>query len=98
PIDDLPLPRGAIADMLKGKYFNGEVEVKMGMVAGRPALYLESLSVNGSPVPEMFMSGLRSQNLLEEALKNPEARAAFDKIEEIRVEGGRLVVVPKASP
>ncbi len=98
PIDELPLPEGAIADMLKGKYFNGEIGVRMGMVSGQPALYLDSLSVNGTPVPEMFMSGLRSQNLLEEALKNPEASASFDRIEDIRVEGGRLVVIPKTSP
>lgn len=98
PIDDLPLPEGALADMLKGKYFNGEVGVKMGMASGQPALYLDSLSVNGTPVPEMFMSGLRSQNLLEEALKNPDASASFDRIEDIRVEGGRLIIIPKASP
>lgn len=98
PLDDLPLPKGGIADMLKGKYFNGELGVRIGMESGQPALYLDNLAVNGAPVPEMFMSGLRSQNLLEEALKNPEGRAIFDRIEDIRVEGGRLTIIPKTSP
>ncbi len=98
PLDDLPLPAGPLGDKLKGKFLNGEAGVKVGMAAGRPTLYLESLSVNGATVPEMFMSGMKSQNLLEEAIKKPEFKAAFDKIEDIRVEGGRLIVVPKASP
>lgn len=95
--DDFPLPEGFLADTLKGKYFNGEVSLKLGMAAGRPALYMEGLSVNGAAVPEAFMSGMRAQNLLEDAAKNPEATAFFDRVEDLRVEGGKLIIVPKAT-
>lgn len=98
PMDDLPLPEGWLADRLQGKYFNGELGLKLGMVAGRPALYLESLEVNGQVVPEMFMSGMRAQNLLEEAAKKPEFLATFERIEDIRMQDGRLIVVPKRQP
>jgi len=93
-----PLPEGFIADTLKGKFFNGEIGLKLGMAAGRPALYMENLSVNGNAVPEAFMSGLRAQNLLEDAANKPETAAFFDRIEDMRIEGGRLFIVPKAQP
>jgi len=94
--DEFPLPEGFVGDALKGKYFNGEVSVKLGMAAGRPALYVDGLSVNGAAVPEAFLSGLRAQKLLEDASKNPEATAFFERIEDLRVEDGTLTIVPKA--
>ncbi len=96
--DQLPLPQGYWADKLKGKHLNGEADVKLGMTAGQPSLYLEGLSLNGMAIPEVFLSELRTQNLLEELAKNPNATAAFDQLEDIRVEGGRLIIVPKAAP
>lgn len=94
--DELPVPEGFLANALKGKFFNGEISLKLGMAAGRPALYMEGLSVNGSAVPDAFLSSIKSQNLLEEAAKNPEATAYFDRIEDMRVEDGKLIIVPKA--
>jgi hypothetical protein len=96
--NDLNLPEGIATDLLKDKYFNGDVSLKLGMAAGRPSLYLENLSVNGTTIPEMFMSEVRSQNLLEEAMKNPDAMKLFEGIEEIRIENGELLIVPKAAP
>jgi len=96
---DLPLPEGGFFDKnLDGKFFNGEVALKLGMAAGRPGLHMENLSVNGVAIPEAFMTGLRAHNLLEEAAKNPEATAFLDRIEDMRIEGGQLIVVPKPAP
>jgi len=96
--NDLNLPEGYVADLLKDKYLNGDVTLKLGMAVGRPFLYLENLSVNGTAVPEMFMAEMRRQNLLEEAMKNPDAAKLFDRIEDLRIENGELIVVPKAAP
>lgn len=94
--DELPVPEGFVADALKGKFFNGEISLKLGMAAGQPVLYMEGLSVNGNAVPDAFMTGMKSQNLLKDAAKNPEATAFFDRIEDLRVEDGKLIIVPKA--
>jgi hypothetical protein len=94
--DELPVPEGFVADALKGKFFNGEISLKLGMAAGQPTLYMEGLSVNGNAVPDAFMTGLKSQNLLKDAAKNPEATAFFERIEDLRVEDGKLIIVPKA--
>jgi hypothetical protein len=95
--DELPIPEGFVADALKGKFFNGEVSLKLGMAAGQPALYLEGLAVNGNSVPDAFLSGMKSQNLLQDAAKNPEATAFFERIEDLRIEDGKLIIVPKAN-
>lgn len=95
---EIPLPEGFVADALEGKYFNGEVALSLGMMAGRPALYLEQLSVNGNPVPEVFMSQMRTTNILEEVAENPDAAELFNRIEDLKIEGGRLLIVPKAAP
>jgi hypothetical protein len=95
--DELPIPEGFFADALKGKFFNGEISLKLGMAAGRPALYMEGLSVNGNAVPDAFMTGMKTQNLLEDASKNPEATAFFDRIEDLRIEDGKLFIIPKAT-
>jgi hypothetical protein len=54
--------------------------------------------VNGTAIPEMFMSEMRNQNLLEEAMKNPDAAKLFEGIDEIRIENGELLIVPKPAP
>lgn len=96
--DTLPIPEGFFKKALGGKFFNGEVGLSIGMVAGRPAIYVEDLSVNGAPVPAPFMEGFRSQNLLEEMKKNnPSSTTFFDKLEDMRIENGELILVPKGA-
>lgn|GEM_PF-1037839 len=96
--DEIPIPGGFFAKAFQGKFFNGEVSVKGGMEAGFPVLYLEALTVNGKEIPEAFLAGAKSQNLLEEAAKSPEALAFFERIEDLRIEDGQLIIVPKAVP
>ncbi len=96
--DELPLPEGYLKEKLAGRHFAGLAGVKIGMVAGRPALYVESLSINGAAIPDLFLADLKTKNLFEEAMNNPEAKAFLEKVEDIRVEGGRLVIQPKSAP
>lgn len=97
-LEDLGIPVPFIADAVEGKYFNGVATFSPGMLAGRPALYIEDLEVNGMAMPEQFMSEFRKTNLLEEALKNSEFAAAIEKIEDIRIEDGALTIIPKSNP
>lgn len=94
--DSLPLPEGFFKNNLGGKYFNGEVGISLGMVAGRPAIYIEDLAVNGAQLPAPLLEGFRSQNFLDEMRKNdPSATTFFDKLEDMRIENGQLILVPK---
>ena len=97
-LDELEIPVKFIADAVKGKYFNGEATFALGMAVGRPVLYIEGLEVNGAVIPEEFMKELRKENLLEKAVKDPDSAAFFERIEDLKIENGELIVVPKAAP
>ncbi|MBP9222388.1 MAG: hypothetical protein KBF76_00870 [Verrucomicrobiales bacterium] len=94
-LDDFQIPVKFIADAVKGKYFNGDVTLSLGMAAGRPSLYIEELEVNGNAIPKEFLSELGGKNLLEEFQKDEKISAIFDKIEDIRIEDGELKIIPK---
>jgi hypothetical protein len=96
-LDDFDIPVKFIADAVKGKYFNGYVTLSLGMAAGRPSLYIEELEVNGNMIPQEFMSELGRKNLLEDIQKDEEISSFFEKIEDIRIEGGELRITPKTS-
>lgn len=97
-LDDLEIPVKFLADAAKGRYFNGEASFTLGMAVGRPVLYIEGLAVNGNQIPDEFLQELRKKNLFEEAGDNPEVKAALEKIEDMRIENGQLIIVPKATP
>jgi len=97
-LDELEIPVKFIADAVKGKYLNGEATLALGMAVGRPALYIEGLEVNGAVIPEEFMTEFRKKNLFEDALKDPKAAAFFERIEDLKIENGELIIVPKPAP
>ncbi len=97
-LDDLEIPVKFLADAAKGRYFNGEASFTLGMAVGRPVLYLEGLAVNGNKIPDEFLQELRKKNLFEDAGNNPEMKTALEKIEDIRVENGQIIIVTKVAP
>jgi len=96
-LDDLPIPEGPIKTAMAGRFVNGEGTFSLGMAAGRPALYLEDFVFNGMALPSEILAGIRSQNLLEEGTKDPEMTKALDKISDVRIEGDKLIIVPKVA-
>lgn len=96
-LDDMNIPVPFIAEAIEGKYFNGEVTLSLDTVAGRPAMFIEGLSVDGVALPSQFMSGLSSENLLKDAQTNPNMKALFDRIEELKIEDGQLKITPRAA-
>jgi len=97
-LDDIEIPVPFLAEAVKGRYFNGVATFSLGMAAGRPALYIEGLEVNGAEIPSQFMTEFSKQNLFEDAGKDPEIAAMVERIEDIRIENGELTIVPKAAP
>ncbi len=93
-IDDLNIPESFLSDAIAGKFFNGEVTLRAQMQGGQPALFIDGISIGGSPVPAQFMSELSKENILKEAASEPELKPYLDKIGELKVEGGRLIIAP----
>ena len=89
-----PITRG-LGEAMEGRYLNGSGSVSLSFVRGRLFVFLESLEVGGDPVPGEIMDALGQENLAEEALENPDLREVLSKIETIKVEDSRVLVIPE---
>lgn len=90
----LPLDSFGIA-RLKGRYFNGAAEVKASLENGVLFVTLDALEVNGKPVPEQIMAGIRSQNLAKDVYKDARSVEVLKKLDSIQVQDGRVLIKPR---
>jgi hypothetical protein len=81
--------------MLRGRYFNGSGEFAVSLHDGRLLVNVKSLSVKGRPLPENFMQPLREQNFADGWTNDVNFTTAIAKLEEIKIENGKLIVIPK---
>ena len=85
--------------MLHGRYLNGGGDFKVSLQNGKLFVGIQSLTVKGKPIPEKYMQNVRGQNFaqsyMEEQTNNPDLDDAFNKIDEIKIENGKLYVIPK---
>jgi hypothetical protein len=81
--------------MLRGRYFNGSGDFIVDLHDGKLLLTVKSLSVKGRPLPDSYMQSIRAQNFADGWTNDVEFTEGVAKLEEIKVENGKLVVVPK---
>jgi hypothetical protein len=77
---------------LKGRHINGKATVRILLQVGRLLVYVDSIEANGKPLPEQFMTGLRSKNLAEKAMEDPETAANISKYKSIMVQNGTIII------
>ncbi len=95
PLDELP---GG-----KGRYFNGSVSAEVELRDGVLIVTLADAEVNGNPVPEAIMEGMRKENLAKEMYKDPEFAKKLGRFESIIIDDDRIVLTlkekqPEADP
>ena len=90
PMDSVGLP------LFKGRFLNGTGTFNVSLHNGRIRLSTMSFEVKGKPVPEVYMEQIRKNNLAEGVNSDARAAAALDRLQEIKVQDGKLVVIPKA--
>lgn len=81
--------------MLKGRYLNGSAMFNLALHNGALFVTAQSVAVKGRPLPEAFMQSIRKENLAARLANDPRAAALLQGLEDIRVSGGKLVIVPK---
>lgn len=81
--------------MLKGRYFNGSGDFAVAVHDGRLTLKVKSLQVKGRPLPENFMAPLRTENFADAWTNDADFNQALAKLEELKIENGKLMVIPK---
>jgi len=89
PMDSVGLP------LFKGRYLNGTGTFNVSLHNGRIRLSTMSFVVKGKPVPEVYMEQIRKHNLAEGINSDPRAAAALDRLQDIKIQDGKLVVIPK---
>ncbi len=86
---------GMFGHWLDGRYLNGSGNFAVSLHDGNLALRVKSLAVKGKPLPENFMQPLRAENFAEGWTNDPDLGAAIGQFQEIKIEDGKLIVIPK---
>ena len=79
---------------LDGRYLNGAGVFDVGWVNGELSVKVKDILVNGQPLPEHYMSGIRNVNYAERQKGTPTGQARQDPLENISrvaIENGALI-------
>jgi hypothetical protein len=91
----IPLEKIGLS-MVKGRYLNGEADLKASLRDGILIGTLDSIEVNGKRPPEQMMTGIRQENLFKDAYNNPKNAEMLRKIESLEVKDGKIVLKVRA--
>ncbi len=87
-----PIPD--VVPLAKGRYFNGSMSLKASLENGVLIVTVDDAEVNGKPVPEDFMTGLREQNLAKDAYDDPKAAEFLRKFESLTIDDDKIILTP----
>jgi len=76
----------------QGRYLNGEFTLDIRLEKDALSVRVLDARIRGQPLPPAILSHLRSLNLAEQAMQNPEFRKQLSGIKALRIEAGKLVV------
>jgi len=93
---EISLPLDEFGSWFKGRYLNATASFSVSLAHDRLQVYAESLEVKGEQIPDEYMKEVRTRNLAEDEMKDPEFAAVIEKLEEIAIQDGKLIVRAKA--
>lgn len=91
---DMSMPLDRIPGF-SGRYLNGSATINASMEAGMLFVGFDRIEVNGEPVPETIMEQLRNENMAKGLYKNKEMMEIIGKVQDVRVEDGKLILLSK---
>jgi len=92
----LPLADFLDIPLTRGRFLNGEAELKASLNDGVLIITLESFEVNGKRPPEEFLTNLRRENLAKDAYKDPKNADQIRKLESIEIKDGKIIIKARA--
>jgi hypothetical protein len=84
--------------MVRGRYLNGEADLKASLKDGVLIVTLDSIEVNGKRPPEEFLQGMRQQNLAKDAYKDQQTAEMMRKLESLEIKDGKIILKVRAKP
>jgi hypothetical protein len=88
----IPLSEIPSFGLTRGRYLNGEAELKVSLQDGVLLVTLESIEVNGKDLPSELMNSLRNQNLAKDAYKDQRTAEEIRKYQSIEIKDGKLII------
>ena len=82
--------------MVRGRYLNGEADVKASLSDGVLIVTLDSIEVNGKKPPEQVMTESGKQNLAKDVYKDPKNAEMIRKLESLEVKDGKIILKVRA--
>lgn len=76
---------------LRGRYLNGAGVFDVGCVNGELSVKVKDISVNGLPLPESYMKGIRDVNYAQGMATNSDTQEALQRIQRVAIENDRLI-------
>lgn len=77
-----------------GRYFNGSATFDVAIEDGRLTVFVDSATLNGEPIPDTFMEGIRGENLAAEMHSDANTKELIDKVEKLEVKDGLITITP----
>jgi len=90
----LPLAQLGLS-IFKDRYINGTATFKLVLRNGALHVNAQDITVKGNPIPSTYMEQIRQVDFAQQANSDPNNRATFERYEEIKIEDGKLIIVPK---
>jgi hypothetical protein len=79
---------------LRGRYLNASGTFRVSLHDGQLQVSADELSAKGEPVPENVMRHIRSHNFAA-SFTNAQVNAVLNRLQEVDIRDGKLVIVPK---
>ena len=94
PLDDL-----FETSLTRGRYLNGEAELQAAIKDGALTLVVDSISVDGKPLPDEVREFLGHPNIVldfdKDLKKHPERRDLLREIESFEIKDGKVVITSR---
>lgn len=91
----LPIDLFFDAGLTRGRYLNGEAELRPSIRQGKLKLAVESISMDGKPLPDAVRDFFARPNV---AVKlGDDSESLIHEIESFEIKGGRIVITPRSA-
>ncbi len=82
----------------EGRFFNGSVTLEANLENGVLVVRAQEASVNGQPVPEDIMAGIREENLAGEVYDDPDTAKWLRKFKKLEIRDSQIILTPADPP
>jgi hypothetical protein len=92
----IPLDRLIDVGMVRGRYLNGEADLKASLSDGVLIVTLDGIEVNGKRPPDEIMKKIRQENLAKGVYQEEKNASLMRKLESLEVKDGKIIVRVRA--